>query len=82
MEDRQQRIFLAILMSLGIWMAFNYFFFPPVEKKIVQKPQSPQTQDEVQSKPDEIKIVNDAKIEPIKNSTPNQINPQDIKNII
>ena len=79
MEDRQQRIFLAILMSLGIWMAFNYFFFPPVEKKIVQKPQSPQTQDEVQSKPDEIKIVNDAKIEPIKNSTPNQINPQDIK---
>ncbi|MDV6234164.1 membrane protein insertase YidC [Leptospira ellisii] len=29
MEDRQSRLFLALILSMGIWMGVNYFFFPP-----------------------------------------------------
>ncbi|EKR83852.1 membrane protein insertase YidC [Leptospira interrogans] len=28
MEDRQTRLFLALILSMGIWMGVNYFFFP------------------------------------------------------
>ena len=39
MEDRQSRLFLAVLLSLGAWMAVNYFFFPtpPPKKPDVKK---------------------------------------------
>lgn len=29
MEDRQSRLFLALFLSLGIWMGVSYFFGPP-----------------------------------------------------
>ncbi|EMG22744.1 hypothetical protein LEP1GSC029_2348 [Leptospira interrogans str. 2002000626] len=27
MEDRQTRLFLALILSMGIWMGVNYFSF-------------------------------------------------------
>lgn len=33
MEDRQSRLFLALILSMGIWMGVNYFFFPSTPKK-------------------------------------------------
>ncbi|MDX1957059.1 MAG: membrane protein insertase YidC [Leptospiraceae bacterium] len=33
MEDKQSRIFLALMLSLGIWFVINYFFFPQEIKK-------------------------------------------------
>jgi YidC/Oxa1 family membrane protein insertase len=29
MQERQGRLFLALFLSLGIWMLLQYFFFPP-----------------------------------------------------
>ena len=29
MEERQGRLLLAIVLSLGVWMGVNYFLFPP-----------------------------------------------------
>ncbi|MBE7412106.1 MAG: membrane protein insertase YidC [Leptospiraceae bacterium] len=39
MEDRQSRLFLAVLLSLGVWMALNYFLFPtlPPPPKTAEK---------------------------------------------
>ncbi|MCE9501432.1 MAG: membrane protein insertase YidC [Leptospira sp.] len=39
MEDKQSRLFLAVLLSLGAWMAVNYYFFPtpPPKKQEVKK---------------------------------------------
>lgn len=33
MEDRQSRLFLALILSMGIWMGVNYFFFPSAPNK-------------------------------------------------
>ncbi|PJZ41202.1 preprotein translocase YidC [Leptospira kmetyi] len=33
MEDRQSRLFLALILSMGIWMGVNYFFFPSAPPK-------------------------------------------------
>ncbi|EQA73914.1 membrane protein insertase YidC [Leptospira noguchii] len=33
MEDRQSRLFLALILSMGIWMGVNYFFFPSTSTK-------------------------------------------------
>ncbi len=79
MEDRQQRIFLAILMSLGLWMGFNYFLFPPVEKKLPTPPVAkPQTEESITD--DKVSIKNDSKIEPArKEPTSPTVNPSDIK---
>lgn len=80
MEDRQQRIFLAILMSLGIWMAFNYFFFPPVERKAV--PNTPKVAEPAKpgEKPEEVSIKTDSKLEHPKIEPPSsKIPPEDIK---
>ncbi len=33
MEDRQTRLFLALILSMGIWMGVNYFFFPNTSTK-------------------------------------------------
>ncbi|MCC5816562.1 MAG: membrane protein insertase YidC [Leptospira sp.] len=35
MQERQGRLFFALFISLGIWLALQYFFFPP-EKKPLQ----------------------------------------------
>lgn len=40
MEERQSRIFLAFLLSMGIWLAINYFVFPPPPPKKTTKPES------------------------------------------
>lgn len=73
MENRQQRIFLAILMSLGLWMLFNYFIFPPVEKKkIPQKVETPQESPaetipvQNETKPDKLSVIQVPKSEDIK----------------
>ncbi|EMO84278.1 membrane protein insertase YidC [Leptospira santarosai] len=56
MEDRQSRLFLALILSMGIWMGVNYFFFPSAPNKIsetkktnLDKP-SDKKQDQVQTK--------------------------------
>ncbi|EMM72995.1 hypothetical protein LEP1GSC043_1257 [Leptospira weilii str. Ecochallenge] len=56
MEDRQSRLFLALILSMGIWMGVNYFFFPSTPKKNsetkeanVDKP-SNKKQDQIQTK--------------------------------
>ena len=33
MEERQGRLLLAIVLSLGVWMGVNYFIFPPTPPK-------------------------------------------------
>ena len=33
MEERQGRLLLAIVLSLGVWMGVNYFLFPPTPPK-------------------------------------------------
>ena len=33
MEERQGRLLLAIVLSLGVWMGVNYFLFPPQPPK-------------------------------------------------
>jgi YidC/Oxa1 family membrane protein insertase len=33
MEERQGRLLLAIVLSLGVWMGVNYFIFPPAPPK-------------------------------------------------
>lgn len=38
--NRQSRLFLALFLSLAVWMGINYFFFPPQTPK-------PKTADEV-----------------------------------
>ncbi|EMO29667.1 hypothetical protein LEP1GSC170_5310 [Leptospira interrogans serovar Bataviae str. HAI135] len=37
MEDRQSRLFLALILSMGIWMGVNYFFFPNTSTKKIPK---------------------------------------------
>lgn len=32
MQDRQGRLFLALFISLGLWLGIQYVFFPPTEK--------------------------------------------------
>ncbi|EMP01424.1 membrane protein insertase YidC [Leptospira santarosai] len=56
MEDRQSRLFLALILSMGIWMGVNYFFFPSAPNKTsetkktnLDKP-SDKKQDQVQTK--------------------------------
>ncbi|AVV50266.1 membrane protein insertase YidC [Leptospira santarosai] len=56
MEDRQSRLFLALILSMGIWMGVNYFFFPSAPDKTsetkktnLDKP-SDKKQDQVQTK--------------------------------
>ncbi|NCN09278.1 MAG: membrane protein insertase YidC [Leptospira sp.] len=34
MQERQGRLFLALFLSLGIWLGIQYFFFPPELKKV------------------------------------------------
>lgn len=41
--NRQGRLFLALFLSLAVWMGINYFFFPP-------QPPKPKTADEVSKK--------------------------------
>jgi len=45
MEDRQGRLFLALFLSLGIWLAIQYYFFPPPEKP-KEKPVSSEKESE------------------------------------
>lgn len=65
MEDRQQRLLLAIVLSLGLWMGVNYFILPPPAKKNPAKTAE-------QSK--EVKDAKDAKT--VKNETkPAELKP-------
>ncbi|XDD50381.1 membrane protein insertase YidC [Leptospira sp. WS92.C1] len=65
MEDRQSRLFLALILSMGIWMGVNYFFFPPAPPKPVaetkesnpDKPSDGKKQEKVQTEKKESKIV-------------------------
>ncbi|MCB1192732.1 MAG: membrane protein insertase YidC [Leptospiraceae bacterium] len=41
MEERQSRIFLAFLLSMGIWFAINYFVFPPPDPKKAKQQNAP-----------------------------------------
>ena len=53
MEDRQNRLFIALMLTMGIWLAINYIFFPPPppqkksemktaeKKEAVKKPETP-----------------------------------------
>ena len=80
MEDRQQRIFLAILMSLGLWMAFNYFLFPPVERKQASNNGKKVEAIASESKPEDVQIKTDQKLELPKQDTQTpKFNPEDIK---
>lgn len=73
MEDRQLRIFLALFLSLGIWLFLQYIFFPPQEKS---KPKTNTVQEDTLLKPDTIdKTVPEEKS---KILTPT-VNPKEIR---
>jgi len=72
MENRQQRIFLAILMSLGLWMLFNYYFFPPKTKPPVKteanqvQPTSQENETVPEPKVESPIVIQTPKVEEIK----------------
>ncbi|MCG6191777.1 membrane protein insertase YidC [Leptospira sp. FAT2] len=63
MEDRQSRLFLALILSMGIWMGVNYFFFPSNPPK-----KTPETKEANSDKPSETKKTDPAPNEPKKES--------------
>lgn len=82
--NRQGRLFLALFLSLAVWMGINYIFFPPPPPKVKETPvtsgetsdpKNPQTKD--QQNPD-LKKEKQTITAPT-NSKLNKVNPSDIK---
>ncbi|WP_241547844.1 membrane protein insertase YidC [Leptospira stimsonii] len=61
MEDRQSRLFLALILSMGIWMGVNYFFFPSAPPK-----KTPETKEATSDKPSDNKKENKTQTEKTK----------------
>ncbi|EKR75060.1 60Kd inner membrane protein [Leptospira noguchii str. 2006001870] len=57
MEDRQSRLFLALILSMGIWMGVNYFFFPNTSTK--KNTETKQTQSDKTSENTKQQIVSE-----------------------
>ena len=85
MENRQQRLFLAILLSMGVWMAITFIFFPPKPpqkkptKKVEQQAETPK--DAPDSKPTETaeKDKKPVNLPPVKIVPPEEIETIHIK---
>ncbi len=77
--NRQGRLFLALFLSLAVWMGINYVFFPPPppKPKNIEKDskETAETKDPNSTKPE---IKPQTKIEE-KVSNLSKVNPTDIK---
>jgi YidC/Oxa1 family membrane protein insertase len=74
MEDRQQRLLLSVILSLGIWFVAQYFLFPPSPpKKNPVKEVAKETVDSKEAKDSKVAKEVPKKVE-LK-----AINQQDIK---
>ena len=79
MEERQGRLLLAIVLSLGVWMGVNYFLFPPPPPK--KTPIANQVKDAKDAKTvDVAKDSKDAKL-PEKKENSVLTKPLEIKTI-
>jgi YidC/Oxa1 family membrane protein insertase len=84
MEERQGRLLLAIVLSLGVWMGVNYFIFPPTPPK--KTPITNQVKDAKDAKTvDVAKDAKEVKIDKKENAVltkPTEIktiDPKDVK---
>ncbi|HRG48106.1 MAG TPA: YidC/Oxa1 family membrane protein insertase, partial [Leptospiraceae bacterium] len=84
MEERQGRLLLAIVLSLGVWMGVNYFLFPPTPPK--KTPITNQVKDAKDAKTvDVAKDAKEVKIDKKENAVLTKptdikvIDPKDVK---
>ncbi|TGK11590.1 membrane protein insertase YidC [Leptospira fletcheri] len=74
MEDRQNRLFLALMLSLGIWFVANYFLNPDLGKP---KPQNKQTE----QKTEVSKQSKETPIQPTQNAV-TKVDPKEIRKFV
>ena len=79
MEERQGRLLLAIVLSLGVWMGVNYFLFPPTPPK--KTPITNQVKDAKDAKT--VDVAKDSKEAKTPDKKENQLltKPTEIKTI-
>lgn len=77
MEERQGRLLLAIVLSLGVWMGVNYFLFPP------QPPKKPPIANNAKDAKtaDVAKEAKDSKETKVPEKNPTTLKPVEVKEI-
>jgi YidC/Oxa1 family membrane protein insertase len=71
MQDRQGRLFLALFLSLGIWLGIQYFFFPPEPAPKIE----PITTEDAEGKDSIDPTKQDASKKDVNESTKSEILP-------
>ncbi|WCL49007.1 membrane protein insertase YidC [Leptospira sp. GIMC2001] len=79
MQDRQGRLFLALFLSLGIWMGIQYVFFPP--EPITKQDESAQSDALTESQEAEKAAENPKKseIKPVVSADIKPVDPSSVK---